>query len=66
MNERSSSEGNFASVEVMLRRFFREIQQSDIMTEIKKRRYYEKKPSRLQRRASAQVKATRRKVKRGY
>ena len=52
--------------EVVLRRFFREVQQSELMTEIKRRRYFEKKTSRNQRRASAVVKAARRKVRRGY
>jgi ribosomal protein S21 len=54
------------SVEVMLRRFFRDVQQSEIMTEIKKRRFFEKKASRNKRRAVAQVRAVRRKTKRGY
>lgn len=54
------------SVEVMLRRFFRDVQQSEIMTEIKKRRFFEKKTSRNKRRAVAQVRAVRRKTKRGY
>ena len=54
------------SVEVMLRRFFRDVQQSEVMTEIKRRRFFEKKPSRMKRRVVAQVRAVRRKVKRGY
>lgn len=41
------------SVEVVLRRFFREIQQADIMTEIKRRRFFEKKMSRNSRRTVA-------------
>ena len=41
-------------VEVVLRRFFREVQQSGIMTEIKSRRYFERKPSRNSRQISAQ------------
>ncbi|MEK7548794.1 MAG: 30S ribosomal protein S21 [Patescibacteria group bacterium] len=52
--------------EVALRRFFREVQQSEIMTEIKRRRYFERKPSRNARRISAVTRAARRKVKRGY
>ncbi len=63
--EYSSQAGSF-SVEVMLRRFFRDVQQSEIMTEIKKRRFFEKKASRNKRRAVAQVRAVRRKTKRGY
>jgi len=54
------------STEVVLRRFFREVQQSDLLTEIKARRYFEKKPSRFKRRQVAQTKAVRRKEKRGY
>jgi ribosomal protein S21 len=57
--------GNY-SVEVMLRRFFRDVQQSEIMTEIKKRRFFEKKTSRNKRRSVALVRAVRRKTKRGY
>ncbi|QQG50059.1 MAG: 30S ribosomal protein S21 [Candidatus Berkelbacteria bacterium] len=66
---RSRGEGSSSgpmSVEVMLRRFFRDVQQSEIMTEIKKRRFFEKKTSRNKRRAVAQVRAVRRKTKRGY
>ncbi len=54
------------SPEVQLRRFFREVQQSDIMTEIKRRRYFEKKPSRNARRSAAHGKEIRRREKRGY
>jgi ribosomal protein S21 len=66
--ERGENSENRApmSVEVMLRRFFRDVQQSEIMTEIKKRRFFEKKASRNKRRAVAQVRAVRRKTKRGY
>lgn len=63
--ESNAPQGNY-SVEVMLRRFFRDVQQSEIMTEIKKRRFFEKKASRNKRRAVAQVRAVRRKTKRGY
>lgn len=63
--ESTGERGNY-SVEVMLRRFFRDVQQSEIMTEIKKRRFFEKKTSRNKRRAVAQVRAVRRKTKRGY
>lgn len=55
-----------APAEVVLRRFFRDVQQSDIMTEIKRRRNFEKKTSRNRRRKNAIEKASRRKVKQGY
>lgn len=55
-----------APVEVVLRRFFRDVQQSDIMTEIKERREFTKGLSRNARRKAAQGKASRRKAKRGY
>ena len=54
------------SPEVQLRRFFREVQQSELLTEIKNRRYFEKKLSRNARRTAAQGKEQRRKEKRGY
>lgn len=65
MNEEQSRERSLP-VEVVLRRFFRDVQQSEIMTEIKRRRYFEKKPTRFKRRQAAQVRSSRRKVKRGY
>ena len=52
--------------EVTLRRFFRDVQQSGILTEIKKRRYRDKEISRTKRRASARRKTAVRKIKRGY
>lgn len=52
--------------EVILRRFNREVMQSGLMTEVKKRRFREKDLSRVLRRKIAVVKAARRKVKRGY
>ncbi len=54
------------SFEVMLRRFFRDVQQSGILTEIKKRRFHEKDLSRKILRESARRKAARKKIKRGY
>lgn len=54
------------SFDVMLRRFFRDVQQSGILTEIKKRRYQEKKLSRTRMREIARRKSARKKVKRGY
>ncbi|MEK7142894.1 MAG: 30S ribosomal protein S21 [Patescibacteria group bacterium] len=52
--------------EVMLRRFFRDIQQSGLLTEIKKRRFREKSISREKIRESARRKMVRKKIKRGY
>lgn len=52
--------------EVMLRKFFREVQQSGVLTEIKKRRYRSKDLTREQIRVSARRKAIRKKIKRGY
>lgn len=52
--------------EVMIRRFFRDVQQSGILTEIKKRRFREKDLSRKILRESARRKAARKKLKRGY
>ena len=52
--------------EVMLRKFFREVQQSGILTEIKKRRFRSKELTREQIREGARRKAIRRKIKRGY
>lgn len=52
--------------EVLLRRFLREVQQSGILTEAKKRRYFEKDQSRRLKRIVAKRKNERRKIKRGY
>lgn len=52
--------------EVMLRRFFRDVQQSGILTEIKKRRFREKDISRKILRAAARRKTARKKIKRGF
>jgi small subunit ribosomal protein S21 len=52
--------------EVLLRRFFRDVQQSGVLTEIKKRRYFTKDVSRDKKRDSARRKALRKKVKQGY
>jgi len=43
------------STEVIIRKFFREVQQSDIMTEIKLRRNFQKKSSRNKRRSDAKA-----------
>ncbi len=52
--------------EVMLRRFFRDVQQSGILSEVKKRRFRENGLSRTKLRQIATRKAARRRVKRGY
>jgi len=52
--------------DVTIRRFFREVQLSGILTEAKKRRYREKEPSRRKRREQAKRKATRNEFKRGW
>lgn len=52
--------------EVMLRRFFRDVQQSGILSEAKKRRFHEKPLSRGKKREIATRKAARRRFKRGY
>ncbi len=52
--------------EVLLRRFNREIQTSNVLTDVKKRRYNIKDVSRQLKRVSAQKKAQRKLVKRGY
>ncbi len=54
------------SFEVTLRRFFRDVQQSGILTEAKKRRFFEKDTSRKLKRVIAQRKAVRKRVSRGY
>ena len=65
--ERSAGRGERGeNFDVMLRRFFRDVQQSGILTEIKKRRFYSKDVSRGKRRISARRKAQVRKLKRGY
>lgn len=52
--------------EVLLRRFFRDVQQSGVLTEIKKRRYFTKDVSRVKKRDTARRKAQRKRVKQGY
>lgn len=54
------------SFDVVLRRFFREVQQSRILSEVKKRRYHYKDPSRKIRRQTAMRKAAAKRAKRGY
>lgn len=52
--------------ESLLRRFFRDVQQSGILTEVKKRRYFSKDISRRAKREIASRKAARKRMKRGY
>ena len=64
--ERNRGERSGEPYEVMLRRFFRDVQQSGILTEIKKRRFRERTLSRERLREAARRKTNRRKIKRGY
>lgn len=63
---RSYEKPRSENFEVTLRRFFRDVQQSGILTEIKKRKYRDKDISRAKRRVSARRKAEVRRIKRGY
>ena len=54
------------SFEVILRRFFRDVQQSGILSETKRRRFHRKDISRDKRREGARRKAEIRRIKRGY
>ena len=54
------------SADVTIRRFFREVQLSGILTEAKKRRYREKELSRSKKREQARRKAKRNEFKRGW
>lgn len=54
------------SFDVLLRRFFRDVQQSGILTEVKRRRFFEKDTSRRLKRSIAQRKADRKRTLRGY
>lgn len=59
-------EGRSENFDVILRRFFRDVQQSGILTEVKKRRFRTKDVSRSKKRLAAKRKAEVRKIKRGY
>lgn len=65
-DNREGREGRSENFDVMLRRFFRDVQQSGILTEIKKRRFRSKDVSRTKKRVSARRKAENRRIKRGY
>ncbi len=54
------------SFDVMLRKFFRDVQQSGILTDAKRLRFRDKEPSRRLRRVIAQRKADRKRLVRGY
>lgn len=54
------------SFEAMMRRFFREIQQSGLLTGVKEKRYRVKPPSRRKMRESALRRARRLRATRGY
>lgn len=54
------------SLEVALRKFFREVQQSRILSEAKRRRYFSKDLTRSQKRDIARRKTYIKKLKRGY
>ena len=65
-SDNRNREGRSESFDVMLRRFFRDVQQSGILTEVKKRRFHTKDVSREKKRISARRKAVVRRMKRGY
>lgn len=54
------------SSDVIVRRFFREVQQNRILSEAKKRRFRERELTRTEKRVIARRKAYVRKRKRGY
>jgi len=54
------------SFDVILRKFFREVQQSGLLSEIKRRRFHSKPVSRSKIRIIARRKAARKYQKRGY
>lgn len=54
------------SFHLAMRKFFREVQQSRILSEAKKRRFFSKELSKPQKRVIARRKAYIKKLKRGY
>lgn len=54
------------NAQVLVRRFFREVQHSRLLSEAKNRRFFSKDPSRTARRISARRQAMIKKLKRGY
>jgi small subunit ribosomal protein S21 len=65
-SERSDRPERREGFETLLRRFFRDVQQSGILSEVKKRRYFSKDISRRAKREIASRKAARKRMKRGY
>ena len=61
-----SRRDNTPGFEVIVRRFFREVQQSRILSEAKKRRFHSKDISRKEKREIARHKSMVKKIKRGY
>src|SRR3989344_7191031 len=60
------SEPRRESYEVTLRKFFRDVQQNELLTEVKRRRYFEKDLSRKLKRSIAKRKAERKRALRGW
>jgi ribosomal protein S21 len=54
------------STDFVIRKFFREVQQSRILSEAKKKRFFSKDINRTEKRAIARRKTIIRKIKRGY
>jgi ribosomal protein S21 len=52
--------------EVVVRKFFREVQLSGVLSEAKKRRYREKEPNRRKRREIARRKSVKNEYRRGW
>lgn len=52
--------------EVVVRKFFREVQLSGVLSEAKKRRYREKEPNRRKRREIAKRKSVKNEYRRGW
>lgn len=65
MNDEQKSKSQ-QSFHLAMRRFFREVQMSRILSEAKKRRYFSKDKNRTEKRAIARRKAHIKKLKRGY
>lgn len=65
-NQSRSRNSRPAPVEVIFRRFFREVQLSRILSEAKKRRFFSKDINRVEKRIIAKRKTYVKKLKRGY
>lgn len=55
-----------AELSILLRKFYRDVQQNRILSEAKRRQYVEKKVSRTKRRSAAIRKNSIKKILRGY